>query len=194
MKRTFTEEARRAQIVTATIETIAELGYAGASFAQIAKRARLSSTGLISYHFASKEELMGQIAAAVFAEISAFMTAYMDGHADATAALHAYIQGTIMFIETHSNQMKALTEIFLHGGFPYDTATEQTVLSPIEQILRQGQERGEFRSFDTRVMATFIQRAIDGLPFLLAAHPDIAPKDYARELVTIVDLGVRRSG
>jgi hypothetical protein len=32
--RTFTEEARRTQIVTAAIETIAELGYAQTSFTQ----------------------------------------------------------------------------------------------------------------------------------------------------------------
>ena len=36
------------------ITTIAELGYASASFARIAKRAGLSSTGLISYHFANR--------------------------------------------------------------------------------------------------------------------------------------------
>jgi AcrR family transcriptional regulator len=192
MKRTFTEQARRTQIVEAAIETIAELGYAGASFAQIAKRAKLSSTGLISYHFASKEELMGQVAAAVFADISAYMTAYMVGHTGATDALHAYIRGTITFIGEHRKPMKALLEIFMHGGFPYDETTEQTVLSPIEQILRRGQESGEFRSFDTRVMASVIQRAGDGLPLLLAAHPDIDPDLYARELVTIFDLSTRR--
>jgi AcrR family transcriptional regulator len=52
--RTFTEEARRTQIVTAAIETIAELGYAQTSFTQIAKRAGLSGTSLISYHFTGK--------------------------------------------------------------------------------------------------------------------------------------------
>ncbi|MEU6155652.1 TetR family transcriptional regulator [Actinosynnema sp. NPDC047251] len=34
------------------METLAESGYAGASFARIAKRAGLSSPGLLSYHFA----------------------------------------------------------------------------------------------------------------------------------------------
>ena len=50
----FTEHARRAQIVGAAVETIADLGYGQASFAQIARRAGPSSTGLISYHFAHK--------------------------------------------------------------------------------------------------------------------------------------------
>jgi AcrR family transcriptional regulator len=44
--RTVTETARRAQIVRAAIDTIAQLGYRNASFAQIARRAGLSSTGL----------------------------------------------------------------------------------------------------------------------------------------------------
>ena len=71
--RTFTESARRAQIVQAAIETLAELGYARASYAQIAKRAGLSSTGLISYHFAGKEELLDEVVGEVVAAGPAFM-------------------------------------------------------------------------------------------------------------------------
>ena len=41
---TVTASARRAQIVTAAIDTIAELGYGNASLARIAKRAGISST------------------------------------------------------------------------------------------------------------------------------------------------------
>ena len=37
-ERTFIETARRAQIVVAAIDTIADFGYAGASFARIAER------------------------------------------------------------------------------------------------------------------------------------------------------------
>lgn len=58
--RTFTESARRAQIVTAAIEVIAEVGYAKASFSRIAKQAALSSTGMISYHFAGKDDLVAE--------------------------------------------------------------------------------------------------------------------------------------
>ncbi len=46
-ERTFIETARRAQIVVAAIDTIAEFGYAGASFAHIAERLGISR-GLIS--------------------------------------------------------------------------------------------------------------------------------------------------
>jgi predicted regulator of Ras-like GTPase activity (Roadblock/LC7/MglB family) len=67
------------------------------------------------------------------------------------------------------------------------------VVSPVEDILRRGQDGGEFRMFDTRVMAAVIQRAVDGLPFLLATHPDIDVDAYAREVVTLFELATRRT-
>lgn len=191
--RTFTEVARRAQIVAAAIETIAELGLARASFAQIAKRAGLSSTGLISYHFADKEELLDQVVTEVYGAIGQFMHQQMQRQSSAAEALATYIQANVEFIGAHRTQMKALLEIFMHGALPYDTTTEQGVTSPVEEILRRGQKAGEFREFDTRIMATAIQRAVDGLPFLLATHPDIDVDAYAREIVTLFALATRRT-
>ena len=62
-----------AQIVTAAIDTIAELGYGNASFARIAKRAGISSTRLISYHFDDKAELVRAVVSAVLAEAADYM-------------------------------------------------------------------------------------------------------------------------
>lgn len=192
-ERTFTEIARRTQIVGATIDTLAEVGYARASFARIAKRAGLSSTGLISYHFAGKDELIAEVVTEVVTAISTFMAERMQASGTAAEGLRNYIESNVEFIGGHRTQMKALLEIFMHGGFHYDAATEQTVLSPIEAILRRGQQSGEFREFDPRVMATVVQRAVDGLPFLLASVPDLDVDAYAREVATLFDLATRRA-
>ena len=189
--RTFTEGARRAQIVQAAIEAIAEAGFRGATFARIARQAGLSSTGLISYHFAGRDELIGEVVATVIADIGAFMTHRMAGVSGPSAALRAYIEGNAEFTATHRAEMKALLEIFRSGGLPYDTDTEQAALSPVEEILRAGQRSGEFRDFDPTVMATMIQRAVDGLPFLLAARPDLDVAAYAAEVVTTFELATR---
>ncbi len=193
IQRTFTETARRAQIVAAAIQTIAELGYARASFAQIAKRAGLSSTGLISYHFAGKDELIAQVVAAVYTAIAQFMTGHMAQQSTATGALQTYIRANVAFIASHRTQMKALLDIFLNGGIHYDATMELVVTSPVEQLLHWGQESGDFRAFDTRVMASVIQRAIDGLPFLLETAPDLDLDAYAREVATLFDLATRRT-
>jgi AcrR family transcriptional regulator len=196
--RTFIENARRAQIIDCAIETIAEIGYARASFAQIAKRAGLSSTGLISYHFAGKDELIRQIVIEIHQTMGDFMHRRVSAEQSAAGMLRAYLAGSIEFIGAHRSRMKALLEIFLNfrpetGGGSYDGNTERNVLSSLEQILRAGQQSAEFREFDRRVMATTIQRSIDGLPFALDADPDLDLKRYADELVTIFDLATRRS-
>jgi AcrR family transcriptional regulator len=192
--RTFTEQARRTQIVEAAIDVIAADGYRGASFAAIARRAGLSSTGLISYHFAGKSDLMAQVTREVVAAIGEHMAARMAGAATAAGALEAYIRGSVEFVAGHRRPMKALLEIFLNGGFRYEPGTELVVLSPVEDILRAGQRADEFRAFDPRVMATVIQRAIDGLPFLLETYPDLDLDSYARELVTTFGLATRSAG
>jgi AcrR family transcriptional regulator len=190
-RRTFTEGARRAQIVQAAIEAIAEAGYRGATFARIARQAGLSSTGLISYHFAGRDELIGEVVATVIGDIGAFMTQRMAGVSGPSAALRAYIEGNAEFTAAHRAEMKALLEIFLNGGLPYDASTERAALSPLEEILRAGQRSGEFRAFDPTVLATLIQRAVDGLPFLLAAKPDLDVAAYAAEVVTTFELATR---
>src|SRR4051812_49545910 len=59
---------RRDQIIAATIEVLAGQGSANASFTRIAEQAGLSSPGLISYHFKTKEELWRQTVATISAE------------------------------------------------------------------------------------------------------------------------------
>src|SRR5437868_14750695 len=64
---TFTEAARRTQIIECAIETLATLGYAQASLAQIAKRAGISK-GVIVYYFSSKGVLFEQVIQAIYTE------------------------------------------------------------------------------------------------------------------------------
>jgi AcrR family transcriptional regulator len=191
-ERSFTANARRAQIIAATIETIADLGYGQTSFTRIAERAGLSSTRLISYHFAGKQELIEQIITEVYGQIGRFMAERLAGVTTATGALRGYIEGTVDFIATHRTQMKALLGIFLAGALPYEpTGTELVTLAPVERILRDGQRAGEFRPFDTRVLAASIQRSLDGIPMLLESHPDLDLAVCAGELATLYDLATR---
>jgi len=128
---------------------------------------------------------------AVLADMGAFMAGRMGTAGTAAEALRGYIEGNVAFVDTHREQMKALTEIFMSGGFEYDAASEKAAVSPLEHILRSGQASGEFRSFDPVVLATLVQRAVDGLPFLLDVRPDLDVTGYAREVVTVFDLATR---
>ena len=188
-------EARRRQILDAAVATIAADGLARASFAAIAERAGLSSVGLISYHFAGRDELIGQIVADYFDSITTHLQDRMAGVGSPAAALDAYIGGVIDYIGAHPAEMKALTEIFLQGAMTYGPPEEAAAIGPVEDILRAGQRAGEFRKFDPAIMAALIQRAVDGLPFLLASRPELAPQSfaqrYAAETLTAFRLATR---
>jgi len=191
--RSFTASARRAQIVEAAIETIAEVGFASASFSRIAKRAGLSSTRLISYHFDGKDELVAAITADVLSCLGEFVGRRMRQETTPDGALRTYLLANIEFTSTHRSQMKALLAIFMSGGFSYDAADNAQSLSPIEAILADGQASGVFRGFDTSVMAAVIQHSVEGLPFLLESRPDLDPGSYADEVTTLFDLATRRT-
>jgi transcriptional repressor BetI len=57
LRRFEPEDVRRRQLIDATIEAIAEVGFAAATIHQIARRANLS-TGLIAFYFGDKEGLL----------------------------------------------------------------------------------------------------------------------------------------
>jgi AcrR family transcriptional regulator len=194
-----TGAARRAQIVAATIGAIAELGYRQATFARIAERAGLSSTRLISYHFAGKDDLIKAVIEDVYGELGGFMGERMREAAPGRAALEAFIRSLVEFIAGHEAQMQALMSVFLEhrfddGSGSYDAATDEPrARAPLEDLLTAGQECGELRDFDVFVMASTIQRALDGLPYLLRSAPGLDLDRYADELVTLFDLATRRS-
>lgn len=191
-QRSFTESARRAQIVAAAIETLAELGYGKTSLSAIARRAGLSSTGLITYHFASKAEMIDHVVNSVLDDIAAFMDRRVATAEDPASRLRAYIEGNVAYIDVHRSEIKALLEVFLNGGARYDGGTNDAVRTPVEHILLDGQRAGQFRTFNARIVAGAIQRSIEGLPLDLDQHPDLDLDAYAAELVTMFDRAIRQ--
>ncbi|MGW7491573.1 TetR/AcrR family transcriptional regulator [Streptomyces sp. NPDC054786] len=188
MERTFTNAARRAQIVQAAIDTIAELGYAKASFARITERAGLRSPRMISYHFTDKDDLIHQIVKEVFEAGARFIVARMQEEDTTAGKLRAYLEANLQFLREHPQEVLALTEIGPHvrdeSGQPY---TSQSAQEPgvrgLEALLAEGQRSGEFRDFDIRSMAVIIRGAIDAAAQRLRGAPGLDFDAYTRELV-----------
>jgi AcrR family transcriptional regulator len=197
-ERSFIETARRAQIVECAIQAIAELGYANASLAEIAKRAGVSK-GVISYHFAGKGELIQQVVDAVLEKGAAVMLPRISAEHSASGMLRAYIESNLEFFGSHLDDIRALINI-AEGARTADGKPMIDLARPLDQamhgleaMLRHGQERGEFREFSTKVMATTIRNAIEVVPHLMAADPNLDLKSYIDELATMFDLATRKS-
>jgi len=191
-RQSFIEAARRAQIIECAIDAIAELGFAQASLAKIAKRAGIS-TGVISYYFAGKDDLIREVAAHVYEVGRIFIEPRVQQQPDARRALHAFIKAGVDFIGAKPRYPVAIMNISRAGGETprFDRSVEEPRRAGYTRILGWGQDTGLFRTFDIPVMAATIIEALDYVPQRLVAEPDLDLKAYANELVTLFDLATR---
>jgi len=190
--RTFTQNARRAQIVQAAIETLAESGYTKASFSRISQQAELCSTGMISYHFSGKPELFAEAARVILEMAEKVAGMRMSDERTYRGKLGAYITSNFDFITRYPMHTQALTEIVKMIRDRQITGledVERSIMSVdrLAELLEQGCKAGEFGSFDCLTMALAIRGAIDAV---LRRHLSQAAMDLdscARELTVAFD-------
>ncbi|HEY2225894.1 TetR/AcrR family transcriptional regulator [Actinomycetospora sp.] len=116
--RTFTETARREQIVRAAVDTLAELGYADTSLGKIARTAGLSSVGMISYYFAGKAELMSEVVATVLATAEEIVAPRVAAESSAVARFRVYVEASLEWVAAHRTEAVALIEITVGSRRP----------------------------------------------------------------------------
>jgi AcrR family transcriptional regulator len=195
-ERTFTGTARRAQIVAAAIETIAEAGYGQASLARIAQRIGISK-GVLVYHFDSKEDLVKEVIREVLAKAGDYMVPRIAAASGGQEKLRAYIDSNIGFMGEHRSYMIAITEIArgsrdLSGNRTFDASSLEAGTAALAELLAAFQASGEFRTdFNPRVMAETIRASIDAVPRRMAATPDLDVDLYRRELADLFDAATR---
>jgi TetR/AcrR family fatty acid metabolism transcriptional regulator len=166
-KPSFIEQARRTQIIGATIETIATQGFGQTSLAEIAKELDITK-GAISYHFESKDELIKHAFNTLLELQNVYIKQQVDEQSTALDKLQAYLKSSFEYMQAERNKAVATWELW--GSFDSVEAKREfsaTVYDPcrqhLEKILNEGQASGEFRAFPTLMMASLIQAAIDGI-------------------------------
>jgi TetR/AcrR family transcriptional regulator, fatty acid metabolism regulator protein len=199
--RTFTEQARRAQLIGCAVELIAEHGYMQASVSRIAERAGVAKS-VVLYHFESKDELVGAVITDIYLTAAAIMVPAIEAESTAAGKLRAYIRSNAAFIDAHREQALTVLEIWTSyrtsSGLRLDEAAAQSEpggdlakLDP-EPIFRLGQEIGEFREFPPQAMAVAMRQAVDGAVLMCSRDRDFDVLGYCEELVTVFDLATRK--
>jgi AcrR family transcriptional regulator len=197
--RTFTEAARRAQIIEAAIDTIADVGFGRASLARIGERVGISK-GLIGYHFVGKDDLIEQVVLEVLEQGKAYMRPrIVDAMATGSGFLRSYIESNLAFMREQRNSMVAIVEIERSGltadgkeRFHGHADAIDEAVQTLRQHLAHYQAVGDLRlDFDPNVMAVAIRAATDAVLHRYARDPDLDVDNYAHEIVTAFDLATR---
>ncbi|MEU6799357.1 hypothetical protein ABZ907_47385 [Nonomuraea wenchangensis] len=74
----------------------------------------------------------------------------------------------------------------------FATTTDESVITLLTDILRQGLDDGEFRDFDPQVVAVTVGQALIGAFGRWAADPTVDLNAYAIELITLFDRATRK--
>ena len=186
---TFIEAARKEQLIAAALETIADLGFANASLARIAERAGISK-GVIGYYFPSKDDLVRAVVDSFYLTGHEQMMATLKDATSATELLREYITTNIAYIDRNRVATRAIGDIVANFRKPdgephYKVEDTEPMIAGTAAMFEWGQQTGEFRAFDTRVMAVTLRSAIDSFSGQLAINPDLDVAAYIRELTEL---------
>lgn len=195
---TLTQEVRRERIIDAAIECLAREGWHGATLAAIAAEAGISR-GLISYHFAGRDDLhesvLESMVETIFGAGSVAMQREIDEATTARDKLEAYVVSNLRFIGAHRREMAALGQVIpnLRGkdGRPrFDADAEEPTIAATALLFEYGLSTGEFRAVDARLTAYMLRRCIDGAAARIVTDPGFDIDAYAQELTALFLQGV----
>lgn len=190
-RRRLGPQERRAQLIAATGEVLAELGYQAATADAIATRAGVSK-GLLWHYFSDIDALFEATAHHTLLELRRAVGARLDLAAPAPDVIRAAVRGAADLRHTHAAHRRALEAIVLNlrtadGGMRLGIKDFEDTYLEQEAIFRRGQADGDFRAdLDPRVMAVTYQGAVDAMLGYLDAHPDADTAGYARTVAEIL--------
>lgn len=198
--KTFTEQARRRQIVEGALEVIAEQGYPQASLARIAEHIGVSKS-VVLYHFTNKLEVVDAVFTEIFARGVAMIVPAVVAETTAAAKLSAYIRANVAFIAANRSAAVAMLELTSGyrdaDGLRLDQAAAKAVqehpptgdlaaLDPLT-IFEAGLKSGEFRDLSPLFMKNILRGALDSAAQEYARDPDYDVIGHGEELVAIFD-------
>ncbi|MEH1099552.1 TetR/AcrR family transcriptional regulator [Micromonospora sp. CPCC 205561] len=162
---TFTEQARRAQLIRVTIQLIAAHGYAGCSLQRIAESAGITKAAVI-YHFASKRAVIRAAYDTVIARLAEHVGALIAQAETPAGQVDAYVRGLIGYMAAHPDHVRVIVEAL---DDDHDTGIADRPGSPerwraLADLVEAAKTAGAYRAkLDSRTTAIMIGGAIDAV-------------------------------
>lgn len=185
--RTNTEE-RRAQIVDGLLSVMASAGYEGATVVAIGKAAGLAS-GLVHYHFATKDDVLLALVERLVAGVMARYEARVTPTSGAQACLHAWIDAHVALGK--DGDPRAVVAWSLVGAeavrnvavkAAYQRAIEQEIAFTKELVKAALDAQGKGTAQAKRIAATVVS-AMEGALRIGAVTEGVLPGGFAATMI-----------
>jgi len=182
---TFTEEARRAQLVDVTIELVADRGYAAASLGRIAESAGITKAGVL-YHFPSRQALVEAAYQHVLAAVVATVGTAV-GAAGPADGVSAYVRSMVGHLRERPRHVRMLIEAMTSVAPLTDSKARWSAVADLLASARAA--RGLTEPVDLRSAALLIGGGIDAIVAESLADPAYDAAAAAELLVDVVEGG-----
>lgn len=191
-KSSIVEEVRRKQIVETAITTLASRGFGKTTLSDIAREAGVS-TGVITYHFDNKDELIELIIKTLFEDMNSYIIPKVEKEESYAKRMTAYIETSMEFMAKHRDHCTALVYSFVAMN---SEAEKQRITADayrrirhyLTRILEEGQKGGEFRTCSAKTLAQLIMASIEGVMIQWVLDEDeVDLARCAKELASMIE-------
>lgn len=174
---TFIEQARRKQILEASMTLFSRNGFDQTSLAEIADAVGVSK-GVISYHFDGKRDLGEEVIRHSLREYGSYVQERVAAKTGGRQKLIEFVDACLDYISEHADFYMMYFDV--QGCF--GTAEEKRSMLAfvnsrtrglLTEIIEQGKNEGDIgEHLSTRNLADVVQAMIDGIQSQIAAEPE----------------------
>ena len=190
---TFTETARREQIMRGAIDAVNELGYHGASLSEIARHSGVAKSALV-YYFGSKDALLLHVVDGVYSALGGAIDTAVAAERAPADRLRAYAESYLDHVGTHRLELTAASDIVVShrgpDGVPLYLATEDEDTALLRAILTSGMEAGVFRAMSLPAAVAIVETMLDLAITAVQRRIDADLGTLSREIVDFIFRGL----
>jgi len=173
---TFTQQARRQQLIDVTVAAVADVGYARCSLQHIADAAGITKAAVI-YHFPSRSALIRAAYEQVIGQLVEHVGARVEAAGSPAAAVEAYVAAMLEHLAARPAHIRMITEALDGDGTDItDRADRPARWRPLADLVEAAVAAGEFRAdLDARSTAIMLGGGIDQLLHEFLGDPGFDP-------------------
>jgi len=174
-KPTFTEQARKKQILEISMDLFREKGYSNTSISDIAQIAGISR-GVIFYYFDSKKELGDEVIRQSLKSYGRYVQLRVNKKHSASEKLLEFVEACLDYTSVHHEDWIVFVDTIGRVG---NSTEKNGVLAWMSErtqenlvtIIIEGQAAGEIENYPAQELSWILHGVVDGLMSLVAIQP-----------------------